>query len=58
MFLTARNELRSLLSLANYEHTKDNNNKRQVSVMWGDFHKAYDKYQKQTQSRKFRIRDR
>lgn len=24
----------------------------------GDFHKAYDKYQKQTQSRKFRIRDR
>lgn len=34
-----------LLPLANYEHTKVYNNKRQVSVIQGDLHKSYDKYQ-------------
>lgn len=34
------------LPLVDSEHTKVYNNKRQVSAMWGDFHKMYDKYQK------------
>lgn len=34
-----------LLPLADYEHIKVYNNKRQVSVIQGELHKSYDKYQ-------------
>ena len=42
---SARNELRLLFPLVDREHTKVYNNKKHVSVIQGDIHKAYDEYQ-------------
>lgn len=42
---SARSELRLSWPLVDYEHVKVYSNKRQLSEIWGPFHKAHDKYQ-------------